>query len=58
MSADCGIELKKNNVACLSLLLGGVKTEMSLELIKEKGEKAVLKLDPNNPFLNVSETLN
>jgi dehydrogenase/reductase SDR family member 1 len=52
ISADCGIELKKHHVTCLSLLLGGVKTEMSEELVRKKGDKAVLKLDPNNPFLN------
>ena len=52
MSADCGVELKKHKVTCLSLLLGGVKTEMSQELVRTKGDKVVLKLDPNNPFLN------
>jgi len=39
-------------VACLGLLLGGVKTELSAKMIAEKGDKAVLKLDPNS-FLNV-----
>jgi dehydrogenase/reductase SDR family member 1 len=52
MSHDCGIELRKFNVACLSLLLGGVRTEFSEQMIHERGDKAVLKLDPNNPFLN------
>jgi hypothetical protein len=51
---DCGIELRKFNVACLSLLLGGVRTEFSEQLVHERGDKAVLKLDPNNPFLNVT----
>jgi len=51
MAHDCGIELKKHNVANIALLLGGVKTEATYEMIKERGEKAVLKLDPNHPFL-------
>jgi hypothetical protein len=53
MSVDCGIELRKNNVACLGLCLGGVKTEMSEKMVREKGDKAVLKLDPNSLLLNV-----
>lgn len=52
MSVDCGIELRKNNVACLGLCLGGVKTEMSEKMVREKGDKAVLKLDPNSLLLN------
>lgn len=52
MSADCGIELKKHQVTSIGLLLGGVKTEYSKQMLDEKGDKAVLKLDPNNPFLN------
>lgn len=52
LSVDCGIELRKSNVACLGLLLGGVKTELSAQMIAEKGDKAVLKLDPNS-FLSV-----
>ena len=43
MSVDCGIELKKSNVACLGLLLGGVRTELSEQMVKEKEIK---------PFLN------
>lgn len=54
MSVDCGIELKKHNVTCLSLMLNGVKTELAMDVVKEKGEKAVLKLDPNSKLLNVS----
>jgi NAD(P)-dependent dehydrogenase (short-subunit alcohol dehydrogenase family) len=53
MSIDCGIELKKFNVASVALLLGGVKTELSYQMVKEKGDKAVLKLDPNSKLLNV-----
>ena len=53
MAADCGIELKKHHVTSIGLLLGGVKTEYSKQMLDEKGDKAVLKLDPNNPFLNV-----
>lgn len=51
LSNDCGVELRKSNVACISLLLGGVKTEASAQMLKEKGDKFVLKLDPNS-FLN------
>jgi NAD(P)-dependent dehydrogenase (short-subunit alcohol dehydrogenase family) len=54
MSVDCGIELKKSNVACLGLLLGGVRTELSEQMVKEKGDKAVLKLDPNSKILKVT----
>lgn len=54
MSVDCGIELRKSNVACLGLLLGGVRTEYSEQMVRERGDKAVLKLDPNNPLLNVN----
>ena len=56
MSADCGIELRKSNVACLSLLLGGVRTEATEEMLREMGDKAVLKLDPNSKFLSVSSS--
>jgi dehydrogenase/reductase SDR family protein 1 len=52
MSHDCGIELRKCNVACLSLLLGGVKTEFAQQLVEEKGDKAVLKLDPTSKLLS------
>lgn len=31
MAIDCGIELKKHNVACLSLMLGPVKTEQMMD---------------------------
>ena len=48
MAIDCGIELKKHNVACLSLMLGAVRTELTSELISEKGDKLKLKSDPNN----------
>lgn len=53
MAVDCGIELKRSNVTCLALLLNGVKTELASELVKQQGEKVVLKLDPNSKFLNV-----
>lgn len=48
MAIDCGIELKKHKVACLSLMLGAVRTELTSELIGSKGEKLKLKGDPNN----------
>lgn len=54
MSIDCGIELKKSNVTCLGLMLNGVKTELATELVKQIGDKAVLKLDPNSKLLSVS----
>lgn len=52
MSQDCGVELRKHNIASIALLLGGVKTEASKEMLKERGDKAVLKLDPNSLLLN------
>lgn len=58
MSVDCGIELKRSNVACLSLMLNGVKTELATQLVKEKGENVVLKLDPNSKFLKVFFLMN
>ena len=48
MAVDCGIELRKQNVACLSLMLGAVRTEKMNGLVKEGGEKLTLKGDPNN----------
>jgi len=33
--------------------LGGVKTELAEQMVREKKDKAVLKLDPNSKFLNV-----
>jgi dehydrogenase/reductase SDR family member 1 len=48
MAIDCGIELKKHNVASLSLMLGAVRTELTSDLIGQKGEKLKLKGDPNN----------
>jgi hypothetical protein len=53
MSIDCGIELRNENVACLGLLVNGVKTEFAKEQVSQKGDKLVLKLDPTNPFINV-----
>ena len=50
---DCGIELKKSNVAFIGLQLGTVKTEFTTQMIKEKGDNARLPLDPNSIFLNV-----
>ena len=47
MAVDCGIELKKHNVACLSLMLGAVRTEKTSTLISEEGSKMTLKGDPN-----------
>jgi len=52
MVVDCGIELKKHNVAFVGLQLGTVKTEFTCQMIKEKGDDARLPLDPNSMFLN------
>lgn len=51
MTQDCGVELKKHNVASIGLLLGGVKTESSAKMLAERGDKAVLKMDPTHPIL-------
>lgn len=51
MSQDTGIELKKHNVASIALLLGGVKTEASKAMLEDRGEKAVLKFNPNDLIL-------
>jgi hypothetical protein len=53
LNLDCGIELKKSNVAFVGLQLGTVKTEYTTQMIKEKGDNARLPLDPNSLFLNV-----
>ncbi len=47
MSIDCGIELKKHNVACLSLMLGAVRTELTSTFLKKENENLKLKSDPN-----------
>ena len=48
MAVDCGIELKKGNVACLSLMLGAVRTEQTSVLINsDKGEKLKFKGNPD-----------
>lgn len=48
MAVDCGIELKKHNVACLSLMLGAVRTEKMTNLVGgASGDKLKLKGDPN-----------
>lgn len=52
MTGDCGIELRRHNVASIGLLLGGVRTELTDQMLKEKGDKAVLKLDPNSWLLS------
>ena len=54
MAVDCGIELKKHNVTCLSLMLGAVKTEKTSTLIGDQGEKMKLKGDPNNKSMDIS----
>jgi len=51
MTQDCGIELRKHNIASVGLLLGGVRTELSEKMLADKGDKAILKLDPTHPFL-------
>jgi hypothetical protein len=35
MAGDCGIELRKYNVADISLMVGAVKTELVSEMRKE-----------------------
>jgi dehydrogenase/reductase SDR family protein 1 len=47
MAVDCGIELRKHNVACLSLMLGAVRTEKMTGLVDKGGDKLVIKGDPN-----------
>jgi dehydrogenase/reductase SDR family protein 1 len=48
MAVDCGIELKKHNVSCLSLMLGAVRTELTTNLISgQSADKLQLKGDPN-----------
>jgi dehydrogenase/reductase SDR family protein 1 len=51
MAVDCGIELRKHNVACLSLMLGAVRTEKMTGLVEKGGEKLTLKGDPNSKDL-------
>ena len=48
MSVDCGIELKSSNVACMSLMLGAVRTELTSGFISKEGETMKMKGDPNN----------
>ena len=48
MSVDCGIELKPHNVACLSLMLGAVKTELTSKYLDNSAEKMKIKTDPNS----------
>ena len=48
MAVDCGIELRKHRVACLSLMLGAVRTEKIQATIGQAGaDKLKLKGDPN-----------
>ena len=39
MAADMAVELRKQNVACVSLWPGAVKTELVEDLVFGKGEK-------------------
>jgi len=39
MTNDCGLELKANNIACLSLYPGAVKTELIMDTIKAHNPK-------------------
>ena len=48
MAVDCGIELKPHNVACLSLMLGAVKTELTSKYLDKSAENMKIKTDPNN----------
>lgn len=55
MSVDCGIELKKHNVACLSLMLGAVKTELTSKYITGPFENAKLKANPDSKQVGQTE---
>ena len=52
MAVDCGIEMKKHNVACLSLWTGGVHTEMIDKMIKDRTKEA-----PDKPINEREETM-
>ena len=39
MAADCGLELRKHNVACVSLWPGSVKTENIVYMLKKTEEE-------------------
>jgi dehydrogenase/reductase SDR family protein 1 len=41
MAVDCGIELKKHNIAVLSLWLGGVSTEAFVDFSSKKNDDEV-----------------
>jgi hypothetical protein len=43
-----GIELKKHNVACMSLMLGAVRTELTSTFLNKESENMKLKGDPNS----------
>lgn len=60
MAVDCGIELKKHKIACLSLMLGAVRTETMAELVSKGGDKLKLKSDPNSKtvlIVNINSSL-
>lgn len=52
MAVDCGVELKKYNVACLSLMLGAVKTELTSRFLDKSAENMKFKGNPNNKQVN------
>ena len=35
MAADCGVELRKHQVACISVWPGGVQTELFKDLVQK-----------------------
>lgn len=45
MAVDCGIELRKHNVACLSLWTGGVHTENLDKMIEKRRQESERPLD-------------
>lgn len=51
MAADMAVELRKQNVACISLWPGAVKTELIQDLVLDKageGEKVIFDLKRKN----------
>ena len=48
MAVDCGIELKKHNVACLSLYPGAVKTELIEKLVINRADEPKEEKDKEN----------
>lgn len=45
MAIDCGIELKEHNVACLSLMLGAVRTEQMMDPKAREQQVAMISVE-------------